>query len=109
MDDEHLAQVQRIVADDEDGLDHYQQSWCFPTQGGGYSRFAFFGCTVRDSGVSRVRSQLERIATRISSQDGDITDYVHGIFHVTPEDDSREIVWLLHDGRFQESVHEHAA
>ncbi len=75
MDDEQCEQVRRIIAADEDCLDHYRESWCFQTRGGG-TKFAFFGSQVRDSGLPCLRRQLERIATTVSSKDGDITDFV---------------------------------
>ena len=106
MDDERCEQVRHIIEADEDALSHYRESWCFQTRGGGGTKFAFFGSVVRESGLSSIRRQVERIATTVSSRDGDITDFVSGVFHVTSEDETREIVWICRDGRFSESVHE---
>ncbi|MES2569332.1 MAG: hypothetical protein V4710_04675 [Verrucomicrobiota bacterium] len=98
LDNDHFQQVCRIVNADEDGIGHYASSWHFPAEGGGFSRFVFFGCTIRDSAVPSFRSQLERITSTVVSHDGDLTDYVEGVFHVKPEDESAEFVWHLSSG-----------
>jgi hypothetical protein len=106
MDDECRGQVQRIVDADEDALNHYRESWCFQSRGGGGTRFVFFGCEIRESALPCVRRQIERIATTVNSKDGDITDFADGIFHITPEDESREFIWICRGGKFMERNHE---
>jgi hypothetical protein len=102
LDDESIRQVQRIIDSNID-QSPYTNSWHFP-RGGGFSRFAFFGCTVRDTSLDKVKQQIQRIATTVNSQDGDCTDYVEGIFHIAPEDDSFEMVWKCKDGSFNEQT-----
>ncbi len=58
--------------------------WVFQQRGGGFSRFAFFGCTARDVSLQE-GGKLGRIATTVTSRDGEITVFLRGIFHVTPE------------------------
>jgi hypothetical protein len=69
--------------------------WHFPTTGGGYSRFACFGCTVRDCDLPEIAQQLNRISIEIVSHDGDLVDFVEGLFCATHEDGSHEIMWRL--------------
>lgn len=104
MDDDQCEQLRRIIAEDEDSLGHYRESWCFPTRGGGGTKFAFFGSAVREGGVPSIRGQLERIATSVKSLDGDTSDFVRAQFLATLEDESLELTWLCRDGTFTETV-----
>src|SRR5262245_48580134 len=78
--DEQLPLIRAIIDRDEDDIGHYRDSWCFPTVGGGYSRFVYFGCTVRESAVDRLRSQVRRIAETVRTQDGPYVDCPEGDF-----------------------------
>ena len=101
LDEDQLAQVRGIVAADSDDIGHYASCWHFAVEGG-WSQFAFFGCTVRTSLLPQVRAQLERIAREVVSHDGEFTDYAVGVFHVALEDDG-ELVWRLEGGTFTEN------
>ena len=49
LDEERLAKALEIIKADLDGVGHCGDSRCVQTQGGGYSRHLFFGCSVRES------------------------------------------------------------
>ena len=106
--DEQLPLIRALIQADDDDLGHYTESWCFPTAGGGYSRFAFFGCTVRESAVAQVRAQVRRIAETIKTHDGPDTDYPEGDFLVEHESHEGEPDrfplerWRFRDGKFSE-------
>jgi hypothetical protein len=102
LNDDLRNHVMKIVHEDKEALGHYRDSWHFPEIGGGYSRFAFFGCTVRDSAVADVRNQLQHIARDSRSSDGEDTDFAEGLFHVTAEDHSRRLIWSIADGQLAE-------
>ena len=101
LNDESIKQVQVIIDSNED-QSPYTDSWHFPQRGGGFSRFVFFGCTVRDASLGEVKQQIQRIATTVVSRDGEYIDYAEGIFHIAPEDNSFEMVWKCKDGSFTE-------
>jgi hypothetical protein len=103
LNDELMEQVQIIIATNED-QSPYIDSWCFPQSGGGFSHFAFFGCTVRDSSLNQVKRQIQRIASTAVSQDGEYVDYVDGVFYVTPEDDACEVIWRCKDSHLTEQT-----
>lgn len=100
--EEHLLQAKRLVAENVD-QNPYIESWHFPDSGGGFNRFIFFGHTVRDVSLSEVRAQVARLATEVRSTDGEDVDFLTGTFHVTAEDNSKNLIWRCHDGRFVES------
>jgi hypothetical protein len=52
----------------------------FQTHGGGFSRFVFFGCTVRIAAVEKVRAQVRRIAATVVTHDGTDVDHPQGDF-----------------------------
>lgn len=108
MNGEQLALVRQIVETNEDRNIHHD-CWVIPSKCGGWSRFVFFGHTVRDAALEEVKRQIQRVAVSVKVQDGEYTDYVNGVFQVTPEDKSCEIVWKCADGNFQESVTNSAA
>lgn len=101
--DEHVVQLKRIVWENVDGNPH-PESWCFQVFGGGFSRFVFFGCTVRDVALPAVRAQVARIAQMVSSRDGDDIDFLEGRFDVTAEDESVRLTWELCGGHFRETT-----
>jgi hypothetical protein len=103
LDDESSKLVQVIISRNED-QSPYTDSWHFPQKGGGFSRFVFFGCTVRDSSLNEIKQQIQRIATTVFSRDGEFIDYAEGVFHVAPEDDSCEMIWTCKDGSFTEQM-----
>jgi hypothetical protein len=99
--DEHVDQVNRIVVKNEDTSPH-TDAWCFPERGSGYSRFVFFGCTVRDVSLPEVRAQVARIARTVVSRDGSDEDFIEGTFQVTAEDRSVDLRWVCRGGTFRE-------
>ena len=103
LNDESIEQVQVIIDNNED-QSPYTDSWHFPQRGGGFSRFVFFGCTVRDVSLDEVKQQIQRIAITVVSRDGEYIDYVEGIFHITPEGGSFETIWKCKDGSFTEQT-----
>jgi hypothetical protein len=103
LNDESIEQVQAIIDNNED-QSPYTDSWYFPQRGGGFSRFVFFGCTVRDVSLDEVKQQIQRIAITVVSRDGEYIDYVEGIFHITPEGGSFETIWKCKDGSFTEQT-----
>jgi hypothetical protein len=102
-DEEQVGQIKRIVAENVDG-NPYGESWCFQDRGGGYSRFVFFGCTVRDVSLAEVRAQVARIAETVSSRDGADLDFVEGVFNVAAEDESVRLSWQCRAGQFHETT-----
>lgn len=82
---EQLPLIRAVIENDEDGVGHLADSWYFPTTGGGYSRFVYFGCTVRESEVPRIRAQIHRISETIKTHDGCDTDCPQGDFLVEHE------------------------
>ena len=99
LDGERLAKALEIIKADLDGLRHYGKSWCVQTQGGGYSRHLFFGCSVRESEVGRVRAQVARIASEAFSVDGDCVDHPSGLFRVEYESEGAPVeLWQISDG-----------
>ena len=98
--DENYTLLQSFIKANEQG-NVYNDSWSFPP-GGGYSRFAFFGHTVRDVSLSVIRKQIRAIAETIYSLDGEHIDYVEGIFHVDDEDGQHRFIWQLENGIFTE-------
>jgi hypothetical protein len=105
MDDVQYEKLRSLVLDEvDDLLVHYNASWHFPTRGGGYSRFAFFGCTVRDCDLPAIGQQLNRINIEVTSHDGDLVDFVEGLFCATHEDGSHEVIWRLDQGKFAEQL-----
>lgn len=107
---EQLTLIRAIIDRDEDEIGHYRDSWCFPTSGGGFSRFVFFGCTVRESAVDRLRSQVRRIAETVKSQDDLYVDYVVGEFllehesHESAQDQHPLTRWRFRSGGFTEGL-----
>ena len=85
LDEERLTKALEIIKADLDDVGHYGESWCVQTRGGGYNRHLFFGCSVRESEVERIRAQVGRIATEAFSVDGDCVDYPAGLFRVEYE------------------------
>ena len=71
-------------------------------KGGGYSRFAFYGHTVREVLLDDVREQVRAIAETIYSFDGEDIDYVEGVFHIDREDGQHRLIWQLENGLFTE-------
>ena len=100
--EEHLLRAKRLIAENVDQNPHVG-SWHFPVSGGGFSRFIFFGHTVRDASLPEVRAQVARLAAEVQSPDGDDVDFLTGIFHVTAEDNSKNLIWRCGDGQFLES------
>jgi hypothetical protein len=69
------------------------------TQGGGFSRHLFFGCSVRESAVAQVRAQVARIAAEAFSADGDSRDYPTGLFRVEYESEAAPAeLWQISGG-----------
>jgi hypothetical protein len=102
MDDVQHNRLKDIILNEtNEQLIHYIASWHFPDRGGGYSRFAFFGCTVRDIDLTKIKQQLQWITIEITGDDG---DRVEGFFNSTHEDASHEIVWRLDKGQLYEQV-----
>jgi hypothetical protein len=106
LNDDLRSQVMKIVHEDKDALGHYRDSWCFPEIGGGYSRVAFYGSTVRDSAVADIKTQMARIAHDSRSTDGEDSDFVEGLIHVTAEDRSCRLIWRIADGQLSEREEE---
>jgi hypothetical protein len=105
MDDVQYDRLKDAILNETDEqLIHYVASWHFPDRGGGYSRFAFFGCTVRDIDLTDIKQQLQRLTLEVTSDDDDLIDYMEGLFHSTHEDGSREIIWRLDKGQLHEQV-----
>jgi hypothetical protein len=105
MDDVQYDRLKDVILNETDELlIHYIASLHFPDRGGGYSRFAFFGCTVRDIDLTYIKQQLQRLTLEVTSDDGDLIDYMEGLFHSTHEDGSREIIWRLDKGQLHEQV-----
>ncbi len=103
MDDVQYDRLKTVVLNETDDLlIHYVASWHFPDRGGRYSRFAFFGCTVRDIDLTEIKQQLQRLTLEVTSNDGDVIDYMKGLFHSTYEDGSHEIIWRLDKGHCYE-------
>ena len=88
--DEQLPLIRALVERDEDGVGHYADSWCFQTVGGGFSRFVFFGCTVRAEAVDRVRAQVRRIAETVATRDGPYVNFAEGDFLLEHESHESE-------------------
>jgi len=103
--DELLPQVLRLIAINEDN-NPYIESWVTQASGSGWSRFMFFGHTVRHVSLEEVKRQIERIATTLKAVNDDDIDYVDGVFYVTPEDESQELIWICSQGKFLEHVNE---
>jgi hypothetical protein len=101
VDEVQLEHIKQIIAADVDEVGHYTASWYFPTAGGGYSTFVFFGCTVRDSALLNLKRQIARIASEAVSEDPPYTDYPTGVFHISPED-GPESIWRVSDSRLLE-------
>ena len=99
--DSQVEQIKDIVHKNADA-NPYTDSWVFQEKGGGYSRFVFFGCTVNQVSLPEVKKQVQRIATDVTEQDGDITDFVKGIFYVTFEEETPEYIWAIKNGIFDE-------
>lgn len=78
-------------------------SWSLQSKGGGYSRFAFFGCTLRESEVEGLKNLLQHLST-ISSRDGECIDFLYGLFTVSHElsGDHEGFFWVMRSGRFTE-------
>lgn len=106
--DEMRPLVRDLIQRDEDHIRGYANSWCFPEEGGGLSRFAFYGCTVREIAVDDVRAQVRRIAETVSVADGEYTDFPEGDFlveHESHESNPEQhplIRWRFADGVFRE-------
>ena len=99
LDDDRLTKALEIIKADFDGLGHYGESWCVQTRGGGYNRYLFFGCSVRESEVQQVRAQVERIATEAFSTDGNCVDYPTGLFQVEYESEGVQVeIWRISGG-----------
>jgi hypothetical protein len=105
MDEVQCEKLRNLVLNEVDELlVHYNASWHFPTRGGGYSRFAFFGGTVRDCDLPAITQQLKRIGIEVTSYDNDLVDFVEGLFCATHEDGSHELMWRLNQGKFTEQL-----
>ncbi|NJM47137.1 MAG: hypothetical protein HC860_14035 [Alkalinema sp. RU_4_3] len=50
----------------------------------------------------QIKLQLQRLTLEVTSNDGDVIDYMEGLFHSTYEDGSHEIIWRLDKGQFYE-------
>lgn len=109
-DGKQLAQIRDLIERDEDHVGHYAESWCFQAVGGGFSRFVFFGCTVRVAEVEQVRAQVRRIAETVVSQDGSSLDHPQGDFlleHESHEGEPGEFPltrWRFARGVFREAA-----
>ena len=88
--DEHVPLIRALIERDEDHIGHYADAWCFQTFGGGFSRFVFFGCTVRAAAVVQVRAQVRRIAETVVTHDGPDVDYPQGDFLLEHESHESE-------------------
>jgi len=99
LDDVSLEKALAIIRADADELEHYAESWCPQSRGGGYGSHLFYGCTIRESALAGFRSQLSRIAAEATSRDGDMTDYPTGIFRAVHEIEDVPIeIWHVSDG-----------
>lgn len=100
LNQEQFEQAKEIIFSNID-KNPYNESWVFPRRGG-YSRFIFFGHTVRDVALDSLRGQIRRIATAVMTKDGEFEDYVEGLFHIDAEDGRFHYVWRCKDGEFIE-------
>jgi len=102
LNDECLTRALEIIKADADGVGHYAASWCPQAKGGGYSRYLFYGCTVRESEVEEFRAQVARIAAEAWSADGDIKEYPEGLFRVQYETEGISVeVWHVAAGNLR--------
>ena len=105
VDNERLEKALAIIRADADDLGHYKASWCAQSEGGGYSRHLFFGCTIRESAVDALRAQVSRIAREAFSQDGDIKDYADGMFRAVHENEDVPVeIWHVSGGTLRVQV-----
>lgn len=105
VDDEGLEKALAIVRTDADDVGHYTASWCVQSEGGGYSRHLFFGCTIRASAVDALRAQVSRIACEAFSLDGDIKDYPDGMFRAVHENEDVPVeIWHISGGALRVQV-----
>lgn len=84
-------------------LSHLANSWSLPNTGGGYSRFVFFGCTIRESEVEDLKSLFVHLAST-STRDGECIDHLDGLFTISHElcEEHAGMFWILESGRFTE-------
>jgi hypothetical protein len=109
VDDEGLEKALAIIRADADDVGHYTASWCAQSEGGGYRRHLFFGCTIRESAVNAVKAQVSRIAREAFSQDGDIKDYPNGMFRAVHENEDVAVeIWHVSGGVLKVQVLENA-
>ncbi|NNJ25883.1 hypothetical protein [Alienimonas chondri] len=106
---EQVPLVRRVIEDDVDGVGSNNASWHIPETGGGYSRFLFFGCTVRAYCVDDLRNQVRRITESVKTYDGEYTDFPQGEFVLEHEGHETEperyplVRWRFSHGAFVES------
>ena len=113
-DDEQLPLIRALIERDEDDVGDYSRSWCFQKVGGGFSRFVFFGCTVRSVAVKQVRAQVRRLAENVVSHDGPHVDHPQGDFlfehesHETEPEKYPLTRWRFARGVFHEATEDDA-
>ena len=109
VDNEGLEKALASIRADADDVGRYTASWCAQSEGGGYSRHLFFGCTIRDSAVDTLRAQVSRIACEAFSQDGDNKDYPDGMFRAVHENEDGPVeIWHVSGGALRVQVLENA-
>ena len=96
---EQEPELRRRISACRNDANTYAKAWVYSVAGG-YSNFAFFGCTIRESIVTDLQDLLRELA-QISSIDGEFTDYVSGVFHAKHENEELpETIWRLCNGKF---------
>lgn len=101
LDAAQLILLRLLLSENKDGNPH-TESWLFHEHGG-WSCFAFFGHTVNASALQSVLAQLRRIASTVSSRDGEFVDYAEGRFFAIHEGvDVPSYDWIVSGGTLRE-------
>jgi hypothetical protein len=62
----------------------------------------FYGADIRIQQLDYIRDQIVALANNIYEIDGELTDYMEGVFDLKDDEDAIFLTWKIKDGEFTE-------
>ena len=85
-----------------EGAEMYNKGWVLPESHINWTHYIFYGADIRIQCIDYIKDQLKELSRKIFEIDGDITDYLYGIFHIDHEEEIESFVWKISDGGLYE-------
>ena len=76
----------------------YLEGWIIPESYINWTKYIFYGADVRMEGMKFLKEHFKEIAENVWLVDGEITDYVTGLFSIDDEDGQISLFWKLGKG-----------